>query len=57
MKDFENELERSFKVLKEGDIIEITVIGISDTEVTADLIVKYSTYNYKPIKHRCKFIK
>lgn len=37
MKDFENELERSFKVLKEGDIIDVTVIGISDTEITVDL--------------------
>lgn len=37
MKDFESELERSFKVLKEGDIIDVTVIGISDTEITADL--------------------
>ena len=37
MKDFENEIARSFKVLKEGDIIDVTVIGISDTEITADL--------------------
>lgn len=37
MKDFENELERSFKVLKEGDIIDVSVIGISDTEITVDL--------------------
>ncbi len=37
MKDFENELERSFKVLKEGDIIDVNVIGISDTEITVDL--------------------
>ncbi len=37
MKDFENELAQSFKVLKEGDIIDVTVIGISDTEVTVDL--------------------
>ena len=31
MKDFENDIERSFKVLKEGDIIDVTVIGVSDT--------------------------
>jgi len=37
MKDFEQEIERSFKVLKEGDIIDVNVIGISDTEVTVDL--------------------
>lgn len=37
MKDFEQEIERSFKVLKEGDIINVTVIGISDTEITVDL--------------------
>ena len=38
MKDYENELERSFQVLREGDILDVTVIGISDTEVTVDLI-------------------
>lgn len=37
MKDFENDIERSFKVLKEGDIIDATVIGISDSEITVDL--------------------
>lgn len=37
MEDFESEIARSFKVLKEGDIIDVTVIGISDTEITADL--------------------
>lgn len=37
MKDYENELEHSFQVLKEGDILDVTVIGISDTEVTVDL--------------------
>ena len=29
MKDFEMELESSFKVIKEGDILNVTVIGIS----------------------------
>ncbi|MCR5203382.1 MAG: S1 RNA-binding domain-containing protein [Lachnospiraceae bacterium] len=36
MKDFENDLDRSFQVLNEGDIIEVTIIGISDTELTVD---------------------
>lgn len=37
MKDFEHDIERSFQVLREGDIIEVTIIGVSDTEVTVDL--------------------
>ena len=37
MKDFDNDIERSFKVLKEGDIIDVTVIGVSDSEITVDL--------------------
>lgn len=37
MADFETELERSFKKLKEGDIVTGTVIGVSETEVTIDL--------------------
>ena len=37
MKDFEQELERSFKVITSGDIVTGTVIGISDSEVTLDL--------------------
>lgn len=37
MKDFEQELNRSFKKLFPGDIVAGTVIGISDTEVTLDL--------------------
>ena len=36
MKDFEKELESSFKVIKEGDILDVTVIGISETELTDD---------------------
>lgn len=48
MKDFEQELERSFKVLKEGDIIDVTVIGISDTEITADL--NYYTEGIIPLE-------
>lgn len=37
MKDFEHDIERSFQVLREGDILEVTIIGVSDTEVTVDL--------------------
>lgn len=37
MADFEDELENSFKRLKEGDIITGSVIGVSETEVTVDL--------------------
>ena len=37
MKDFEQELERSFQMITPGDIVTGTVIGISDTEVTLDL--------------------
>lgn len=37
MKDYEKELEHSFQILKEGDIIDVMIIGISDTEATVDL--------------------
>jgi small subunit ribosomal protein S1 len=37
MDDFKEELSRSFKKIKEDDIITGTVIGISETEVTLDL--------------------
>ncbi len=37
MKDYEKEITDSFQILKEGDILEATIIGISDTEVTVDL--------------------
>ncbi len=41
MNDFKDEIDRSFRQVKEGDILEGTVIGISDTEVTLD--IKYYT--------------
>ena len=41
MNDFQDEIERSFRKVKEGDILEGTVIDVSDTEVTLDL--KYYT--------------
>ena len=37
MKDFEKELERSFRPINEGDIISGTVIAVSEEEVTLDL--------------------
>lgn len=37
MDDFKEELDRSFKKIQEGDILEGTVIGISETEVILDL--------------------
>lgn len=41
MNDFKDEIERSFRKVKEGDILEGTVIDISETEITLDL--KYYT--------------
>lgn len=37
MKDYEKELERSFRIINEGDIISGTVISVSEEEVTLDL--------------------
>jgi small subunit ribosomal protein S1 len=37
MDDFKDEIARSFKKIKEGDILTGTVIGISETEVILDL--------------------
>lgn len=48
MKDFEQDLEQSFKVLKEGDIIDVTVIGISESEITVDL--NYYTEGLIPLE-------
>lgn len=48
MKDFETELERSFQILHEGDLIDTTVIGISDTEITVDL--NYYTEGIIPLE-------
>ena len=41
MNDFKDEIDRSFRKVKEGDILEGTVIDISETEITLDL--KYYT--------------
>ena len=37
MKDYTAELEASFRQIREGDILEGTVIGLNETEVTLDL--------------------
>lgn len=36
MKDYEAQLDASFPVIKEGDVLDVTIIGLSDTEVTVD---------------------
>lgn len=41
MKDYEKELEASFRTINEGDVIKGTVIDVTDEEVTLDL--KYYT--------------
>lgn len=41
MKDYESELEASFRTISEGDVIKGTVIDVTDEEVTLDL--KYYT--------------
>lgn len=48
MKDYEQELTNSFQILKEGDILTVDVIGISDTEVTVDL--NYYTEGVIPLE-------
>ena len=48
MKDYEKDLENSFQILKEGDILDVTIIGISDTEVTVDL--NYYTEGIIPLE-------
>lgn len=48
MKDFENEINSSFQRLREGDIVDITVVGISDTELACDL--NYYTEGVVPLK-------
>ena len=37
MSDFEDEINRSFKKIKEGDILSGTVIGVTESEVSVDL--------------------
>ena len=37
MKDYEKELEASFRTIKEGDVVKGTVIDVNEEEVTLDL--------------------
>ena len=37
MKDYENELEASFRKIEEGDILQGTVVSVDENEVTLDL--------------------
>ena len=37
MKDYEKELERSFRTINEGDIVSGSVIAVSEEEVILDL--------------------
>lgn len=46
MKDFEQELEASFKKIDEGDIITCTVVSVDETGVVLDL--KYYTEGFIP---------
>ena len=48
MKDYEKELDNSFQILKEGDILDVMIIGISDTEATVDL--NYYTEGIIPLE-------
>ncbi|WP_310602194.1 30S ribosomal protein S1 [Anaerosporobacter sp.] len=48
MEDFKDEINQSFKKIREGDILTGTVIGVSDTEVTVDL--NYYTEGIIPIE-------
>lgn len=47
MKDYEAELEASFKTIEEGDIITGTVISVDEEEITLDL--KYYTEGIIPV--------
>ena len=54
MKDYEKELEASFKKIEEGDMITGTVIAVDEEEITLDLryytegIIKVSDYSREP---------
>lgn len=48
MKDYEAQLDASFPVIKEGDVLDVTVIGLSDTEVTVDF--NYYTEGVIPLE-------
>lgn len=48
MKDYEAQLDASFPVIKEGDVLNVTIIGLSDTEVTVDF--NYYTEGIIPLE-------
>lgn len=54
MKDYEAELEASFKEVREGDILTGTVIGVDENEITLDLkyyaegIIPVADYSREP---------
>lgn len=54
MGDYEKELERSFRTIREGDIISGTVISVSEEEITVDLnyytqgIIKVENFSNDP---------
>ena len=54
MKDYEKELEASYKKIAEGDILTGTVIGTTEEEVILDLksyaegIIKAEDYSREP---------
>ena len=54
MKDFENELDASFRKIEEGDIVTGTVVSVDETEVTLDLnyftggVIALADYSREP---------
>ena len=54
MEDFSNAINQSFKNIEEGDIVSVTVVGVSDTGVTVDLdyytngIIPLEELSYNP---------
>lgn len=54
MDEFEDQIEKSFHKVNIGDIIEATIVGVSDTEVNLDLgsyaegIIKANEYSNNP---------
>lgn len=54
MDEFEDQIEKSFNKVNIGDIIEATIVGVSDTEVNLDLgsyaegIIKANEYSNNP---------
>lgn len=48
MEDFAADLDKSFKQVAAGDILDVTVIGVSDTEVTVDF--NYYTEGIIPLE-------